>query len=67
MSRASEHRARANEFLLQAGIEPNLNVQTILRRLAQGFGHLADLADKAANKPVVVPSAIIGDEKPTKC
>jgi len=55
MSRATEYRDRANEALMQARVEANPTIKTTLLEIAQGYGHLAELAEKNAAAPIVLP------------
>ena len=50
-----EYRVKASELLTQARVEPNPDVRNTLLKIAEGYGHLAELAEKNLAKPIIVP------------
>ena len=50
-----QYRVKANDLLMQARIEANLDIKNTLLQITQGYGHLAQLAEKNQAAPIVVP------------
>jgi hypothetical protein len=58
-----EYRAQAAELRADARLEPNPKIKAGLEKLAQGYIHLAELAERSRRDTIVVASKLQNDRE----